>query len=308
MLARFDEVFSKVKLNYKSKAYKLLVTLQRFTTTAFSFSVSEEQLTTMTNDAKSIINLCEFLHNLNIDKAKAKTRNAPGQENETIEEDNSTTEFSITPKLHSILHYPDLIRYYGPLGLFTAFKYERKHTFFKEAAKPSKNHLNLTQSLSIIHQSYLAVEHSAGGYSSINFYPPRPFFIDQNPILDQLPSDFDNKGLKDLGQEHCLRRISKNTIFRVIGRGSHCLNWFKPDLYHLGSDGSVIVEGYTFQLCRETSTVRMLQDYIPNENIKILKPLHDSVKKFVRIEHLHHKVDYIFFKPALGYVLLPGSH
>lgn len=56
------------------------------------------------------------------------------------------------PKHHFVMHYPKLIRLYGPLSKMSTLRFEAKHQPFKEAARKSKNRINITKLLAIRHQ------------------------------------------------------------------------------------------------------------------------------------------------------------
>jgi len=66
-------------------------------------------------------------------------------------------EESVTPKMHYMLHYPDLIRNFGPLIKFSTIKFERKHNYFKKLSQILRNFRNITLSLCNRHQKLQAL-------------------------------------------------------------------------------------------------------------------------------------------------------
>ncbi|XP_064473413.1 uncharacterized protein LOC135388048 [Ornithodoros turicata] len=64
----------------------------------------------------------------------------------------------ITPKLHYMVHYPRLIREFGPLRRFWTMRFEGKHQYFKSLASRVKNFRNICRTLAQRHhllQSYI---------------------------------------------------------------------------------------------------------------------------------------------------------
>ncbi|XP_040071459.1 uncharacterized protein LOC115308493 [Ixodes scapularis] len=59
---------------------------------------------------------------------------------------------SVPPKLHYLVHYPRIIREYGPLQQYWCMRFEAKHQYFKGLALKTKNFLNITKTLSTRHQ------------------------------------------------------------------------------------------------------------------------------------------------------------
>lgn len=71
-------------------------------------------------------------------------------------------EFKFTPKHHYILHYPQLIRLYGPLKHLWTLRFESKHRYFKTLVHHLNNYKNLTKSLTERHQYLQALHFSEG--------------------------------------------------------------------------------------------------------------------------------------------------
>lgn len=68
----------------------------------------------------------------------------------------------LRPKHHYLLHYPALIRQFGPLMKSWTLRSESKHCFMKRAIRFSRNFINITKSLSIKHELYQCFVRSGG--------------------------------------------------------------------------------------------------------------------------------------------------
>ena len=67
----------------------------------------------------------------------------------------------IIPKMHYMIHYPSLIRLFGPLRNFWCMRFESKHQYFKKLAARTKSFRNITLSLAKRHQLHQSWELSA---------------------------------------------------------------------------------------------------------------------------------------------------
>lgn len=62
--------------------------------------------------------------------------------------------YNLRPKHHYLLHYPDLIREFGPLVKLSTLRFESKHQFFKVIAKAVNNFNNILHTLTMRHQHF----------------------------------------------------------------------------------------------------------------------------------------------------------
>ena len=58
----------------------------------------------------------------------------------------------MTPKFHFLLHYPALIKKFGPLKYLWCMRFEAKHQYFKKLASVSRNFKNIAKTLANRHQ------------------------------------------------------------------------------------------------------------------------------------------------------------
>ena len=58
----------------------------------------------------------------------------------------------MTPKFHFLLHYPALVKKFGPLKYLGCMRFEAKHQYFKKPASVSKNFKNIAKTFANRHQ------------------------------------------------------------------------------------------------------------------------------------------------------------
>lgn len=78
--------------------------------------------------------------------------------------------FSLKPKHHFILHYPHLIRSFGPLVALWSMRFDSKHSVFKRIAHDLINTKNLQVSLGRKHQQFMAYYLDGQSLFQSNFY------------------------------------------------------------------------------------------------------------------------------------------
>jgi hypothetical protein len=62
----------------------------------------------------------------------------------------------LTFKMHNMVHYPELIKEFGPLGPFWTMRFEAKHSQMKAINHRTRNFINLPYTLSYRHQQWAA--------------------------------------------------------------------------------------------------------------------------------------------------------
>ncbi|XP_065675481.1 uncharacterized protein LOC136091702 [Hydra vulgaris] len=70
----------------------------------------------------------------------------------------------LTPKLHFLLHYPRLIKDYGPLRYLWCMRFEAKHQYFQKLAGAVKNFRNIAYILAKRHQLHQCSELEASNF------------------------------------------------------------------------------------------------------------------------------------------------
>ena len=67
----------------------------------------------------------------------------------------------LTFKMHNMVHYPELIKEFGPLGPFWTMRFEAKHSQMKAINHHTRNFINLPYTLSYRHQQWVANKYMA---------------------------------------------------------------------------------------------------------------------------------------------------
>ncbi|XP_071153109.1 uncharacterized protein [Mytilus edulis] len=73
---------------------------------------------------------------------------------------------TVKPKFHYTLHYPNMIKQFGPLLHLQTLRFEAKHNYFKELVYRSKNRKNMCKSLAERHQYYMSSYNTGGKFLS----------------------------------------------------------------------------------------------------------------------------------------------
>lgn len=71
---------------------------------------------------------------------------------------------NLTPKLHFMLHYANIIRMVGPLVYMSTIRYEAKHQAFKRISRKTNNFRNICKTLATKHQQLMCTQ----GFSICN--------------------------------------------------------------------------------------------------------------------------------------------
>ena len=72
----------------------------------------------------------------------------------------------LRPKHHFLVHYPSLIRHFGPLKHMWTLRFESKHSYFKNAVRHCKNFKNITKTLACKHEQFQILCQSKIQYSA----------------------------------------------------------------------------------------------------------------------------------------------
>ena len=105
---------------------------------------------------------------------------------------------SIYPKLHFVIHYPDLIKMYGPIRLFSTDQFESAHRHFKERLITSNNHKDVIKTMfsgALYKYSYL---YSNDFLADSCIKPKKLSGINDDPIITNISSLFSNENVKFL--------------------------------------------------------------------------------------------------------------
>lgn len=74
----------------------------------------------------------------------------------------------LLPKHHFLEHYPQMIRYFGPLSAVWTMRFEAKHRFFKQIVKHTSCYKNVPLTLASKHQLMISFHISSPSYGKCN--------------------------------------------------------------------------------------------------------------------------------------------
>lgn len=72
--------------------------------------------------------------------------------------------FSLTPKFHYLLHYPQEIKRHGPPRFYWTMRFEQKHQVLKRLSQSSRCRKNIAWTYAKKHQEYMALEQNQPDY------------------------------------------------------------------------------------------------------------------------------------------------
>ncbi|KAH9406522.1 hypothetical protein TYRP_013503 [Tyrophagus putrescentiae] len=159
--------------------YQLYSKLKEFILISFSPVITRDQVLKLKNLSIDIINLL-------------------------VEVSNSIgSDYRVHCKVHHLTHYSNLIFRFGPLFLFSTFRFERKHQFSKNLCRKIKNTRNLAYTLHTRHQIQRASEDQNLNFQNINFFsslPERTIYLMNPPSnnLSRSPERHPTNGLQRL--------------------------------------------------------------------------------------------------------------
>ncbi|KAI2805842.1 hypothetical protein BLOT_004848 [Blomia tropicalis] len=139
--------------------------------------------------------------------------------------------------LHHIVHYSNLVRRFGPLYLYTNFRYERKHQEPKNVSRNKNNHINFGKSVfeefALTRAKYL---------KSIDFKNMDYFQNQSSMVLKPFHEEIE----KYVSSKLVPFSLNKNLL---IKENSESDIWFRPErCVKRPSDGKIICVGSTFTL------------------------------------------------------------
>ncbi|KAH9388377.1 hypothetical protein TYRP_023559 [Tyrophagus putrescentiae] len=143
--AIFFEVF-----NTSWQEYQLYRSLKEFILITFSPVITRDQALQLKTYSIEIINLLTLISN------------------------SIGNDYRIHCKVHHLTHYSNLVFRFGPLFLFSTFRFERKHQFSKNLCRKIRNTRNLAYTLHTRHQIQKAFEDKNLNFRDINFFLPLP--------------------------------------------------------------------------------------------------------------------------------------
>ncbi|XP_050066646.1 uncharacterized protein LOC126555812 [Aphis gossypii] len=136
--------------NVRQSASEMLILVRYFGLIIGDFIPAEEPVWTLYITLRKVIDI--LLSSLVEEQSIFLLKTLVGELNELYLK---YSKKSLKPKFHFLLHYPLLIKKFGPVGNFWSMRFEAKHRISKIAARSSFNRRNICLTLAIKHQLQL---------------------------------------------------------------------------------------------------------------------------------------------------------
>lgn len=152
--------------------------------------------------------------------------------------------FGIHCKAHHILHYPDLIRKFGPLYLYSSWRYERKHQYSKSVARIMGNFLNPPFTIHTRHQVKMAAREMKLNFAEIDFFPQVAEQFSLMEVGDpRLPV---GKCEPLLACDRPMQMTAKSSIVKRLLLDKDL--WFRPMyFFRVTSTGAILCQGEAYK-------------------------------------------------------------
>lgn len=186
-------------------------------------------------------------------------------------------------KLHTLIHYGQLVLRFGPLYQFGTFRYERKHQYGKSVARVIRCFINTSKTIHGNHQVLRALKLEESEYCNTNFW-----ILEKNSpqtTMTRLPGN----SLGKLNSNDRPFSLGKNIIRKIRG----CQDWFLAhDFFQVENDG-IYAKGKVLSL--EPPSERNRLD-LPKLNEK-------NQLLYISLTNLHHSNDFVFYFNGDCYLL-----
>ncbi|KAH9406433.1 hypothetical protein TYRP_013410 [Tyrophagus putrescentiae] len=242
-------------LNYQWPEYRLYKALREFVLLAFVPNPTSPDIRKFVTLAHEIMALCRTIQ----------------------------PEISIYCKLHHLCHYGDLTNLFGPLYLYSTFRYERIHQFGKRVMRSSKNFINLAVTINKKHQKERAEYLDRSHFKDTNLFEvsennPNPVFTNEPQNCVKLPSSNHPYSTK------------KNILRKIDSR--RYLYFLTTEFLEEEENKSIYCHG---------SVLRKKQGAMLNDNLFELEELYTN--KYIKFTDLHYSNDFIFHHNSKQFLL-----
>lgn len=102
----------------------------------------------------------------------------------------------LKPKHHMLTHYPSIIRNSGPVKNFWMMRMEAKHKFFTEHTKKTKNFIDITKTLALKHQRWIA--NRKPNYEHDIKEPARSYILKDPSLIAQISESLELESTMNL--------------------------------------------------------------------------------------------------------------
>lgn len=104
---------------------------------------------------QTLIQICEIVNSYEITESEVQRLEKTIDSHLKLFKD--TFGAHLTPKMHFLLHYGNIIRKVGPLRHFSMLRYDAKHRTFKNFRNATNNFMNINKTLAYKHQQMMCV-------------------------------------------------------------------------------------------------------------------------------------------------------
>lgn len=194
----------------------------------------------------------------------------------------TTTDNSITCKLHHMSHYSKLTQYFGPLLFFATFHYEHKHQMCKNLCRNIRNFGFLGLTVHKRHQFLMGMMEKENNFLTTNFFEE----LQTTRAIDQLPKP-----------ENCYEKVKydekpfkvKKCVLRKVLESR--FEFFHTTMFLRDTDtNEVFCKGQCMTILSST------EEYLPKLTPKTKREHRIDVAyiQYIPLLSLYHKNDYFF--------------
>ncbi|KAH9392165.1 hypothetical protein TYRP_005233, partial [Tyrophagus putrescentiae] len=200
-------------------------------------------------------------------------------------------EFSVYCKLHHLTHYGDLTKLFGPLYLYSTFRYERVHQFGKKVCRSSKNFRNLAVTINSKNQKHRAYFLEKTNFVDCDLFPIETRTI--SPLQSSI-----NENCQILPSSFHPFPVNKCILRKLESRRD--LYFLTTEFYKDTTTGEIYCYGKL--MMKKTTTLNNRPSYVKlNESLFELEVHREN--KYIKFSDLHYSNDFIFYYNSKMYLL-----
>lgn len=245
--------------------------LKRFTLISFQTSITDQECNLLTTLAESIL---------------PKYRNLATKFDK---------DFKIYSKLHTMTHFGDLVRKFGPPYQFGVFRWERKHRHGKKVARGVQNFINLAYTIHEHHQKKRALDDDSNEPSTSTIT------VQADPTIRSLPKSLKTTNVSSNDRPF---KLNKNILRRIYIRGRKSNSWFYAKDFLRRSDGKIYCQGYTYRSILEPNKNGRFRGHtIQKWNDSLICLKRDKEQSYILLEDLYFANSFLFDDGDNSYLL-----
>lgn len=213
----------------------------------------------------------------------------------------------VTSKVHMVVHYYDLIAYFGPLNWFSTLSFERRHYTVKCLYALLGCYMNVPFTLCNRQQMSAAIHYRQSGYADQDFFAKDsdPGLLDEQQF--QVHTGFNVYDVEKLKSRHYPFPVNKKIVRQVLSTSS-ARNplYLEPCSFHRTRDGVIYAYGRVYEWhCINANTYGVQSNllnvaksrrvpYSASRFAGARQGTQDPAMKYVALSGLNYKNDYYF--------------